>query len=133
MVAEEAHNLLVTGSIPVPAKLLIKGYIMYTPEEWILIKINSDDPHYRVFGSWRGGYLNGDSWKMNSGVTSVEMKGDYYLFNGASGSVYKCHKKAYGIRSPYNNSVLHDYKKKLKDKFEIFTKVPKIMEINWGL
>jgi hypothetical protein len=106
---------------------------MYTPEEWILIKINSDDPHYRVFGSWRGGYLDGDSWKMNSGVTSVEMKGDYYLFNGASGSVYKCHKKTYGIRSPYNNSVLHDYKKKLKDKFEVFTKVPKIMEINWGL
>lgn len=32
----------------------------YSPEEWQIIKINGTDPHYRVFGSWRGGYTTGD-------------------------------------------------------------------------
>lgn len=106
---------------------------MYVPDEWVIIKISGPDPHYRVFGSWRGGYLSGESWRMNSGVKSVEMEGDYYLFNGDSGSVYKCHKKAYGIRSFHNSTVLIKWKEKLKEKFKIFTKKPKIMEIDWKL
>ena len=105
----------------------------YTPEEWILIKIDGTPLHYKVFGSWRGGYISGDSWRMNSGVMSVEVEGDYYLFNGHSGSIYKCHKKAYGIRSPYNSSVLANYKERLKDKFTVLIKMPKIMEIDWNL
>lgn len=106
---------------------------MYTPEEWILVKINGPDQHYRVFGSWRGGYINGDSWRMNSGIKSVEVEKDYYLFKGASGSIYKCHKKLYGINSPYNNTVLAEYNKTMKEKFEILTEKPKILEINWQL
>lgn len=104
---------------------------MYTPDEWVLVKISGPDPHYRVFGSWRGGYLSGDSWRMNSGVTSVEKKGDYYLFHGKSGSVYKCHRKFYGVSSPYNESVLGSYKRKLKDKFKFFKKMPKIIGRDW--
>lgn len=83
--------------------------MMYNPEEWELVKIGGTDPHYRVFGSWRGGYLNGDSWRMNSGIKECVEDGDYYIFKGYSGSEYQCHKETYGIRSPWNASVLDDY------------------------
>ena len=103
----------------------------YTPEEWIIVKINSVSPHYRIFGSWRGSYTGSDSWRMNSGVTAVEVIGDYYMFNGSSGSIYKCHKKTYGIRSPYNASVLAEYKAKGKKMFKVFSKMPKILAMDW--
>jgi hypothetical protein len=84
----------------------------YVPEEWVLVKIGGTDPHYRVFGSWRGGYLDGDSWRMNSGIVDCQEYEDeegYYSFIGHSGSTYLCHKESYGIGSPYNMSVLQNY------------------------
>lgn len=79
---------------------------MYTPDLWLVVKVNGKDPHYRVFGSWYGGYLGSDSWRMNSGIKKVTVEDDIYLFEGSSGSVYRCHKKAYGI-SGYGSSVLN--------------------------
>ena len=76
----------------------------YTPAEWCLVRINDD--LVKVFGSWRGGYISGDSWRINSGIEKVEEDGDYWLFIGYSGSVYKCHKDGYTINSPYNNGIL---------------------------
>lgn len=64
-----------------------------TPNRWLLVEVG--DIH-KVFASWSGGYLDGDSWKLNSGIKSVEKDGDYFLFHGFSGSIYKCHKDAYG-------------------------------------
>jgi hypothetical protein len=77
----------------------------YTPDRWLIVKINGNDPHYRVFGSWYGGYAGSDSWKLNSGITEVKEEGDWYLFSGTSGSVYRCHKKGYGT-SGYGAGVL---------------------------
>ena len=55
--------------------------MMYTPDGWMIVKITGTNPHYRVFGSWRGGYLSGDSWRMNSGIISVKEDGEnYYVF-----------------------------------------------------
>lgn len=82
---------------------------MYTPDRWLLIKINGKDPHYRVFASWYGGYLGSDSWRMNSGITKVSEDDDFYHFEGSSGSVYHCHKKSHGI-SGYGASVLDNIK-----------------------
>ena len=79
---------------------------LYEPEEWVLVQIAEDS--VKVFGSWRGGYVSGDNWRMNSGIENVKEEDDYYLFEGYSGSVYVCWKKNYGIRSPYNLGVLHD-------------------------
>jgi len=70
----------------------------YTPDNWVVLKINGDDPHYRVLGGWSGGYAQGSSWRMNSGITRVEEDETYFKFFGASGSVYYCHKDAYGVR-----------------------------------
>lgn len=70
----------------------------YCPDYWTVVFINGTDPHYRVLAGWSGGYLHGDSWKLNSGITGVRQDGDYLLFSGASGSTYRCHKDSYGLR-----------------------------------
>lgn len=104
----------------------------YQPEEWCLVRVKGNDPHYRVFGSWRGGYVNGDSWRMNSGVVNCIEDGDYYIFEGFSGSTYRCHKKGYGIRSPYNSSVLSEYvtaSKGLVEAIETLIETP--LRMDW--
>lgn len=78
----------------------------YIPDEWCLVRINDD--LVKVFGSWRGGYVSGDNWRLNSGIENVKEEDDFYLFEGHSGSVYVCYKKNYGIRSLYNLGVLYD-------------------------
>lgn len=69
---------------------------MYEPDFWCVIKINSNDTHYRVFGTWASSYATGPSWRMNSGITKVEEEDEYFLFHGSSGSIYHCHKEMYG-------------------------------------
>lgn len=86
----------------------------YTPDKWLIIKCPTC---YKVFGTWHGGYLDGDSWRTNSGITNVEEESDYYLFYGESGSVYKCHKGHYGSTA-YGLSVLSQIKE--NQDFKIF-------------
>jgi hypothetical protein len=84
--------------------------ISETPDKWVVVKIdnNTDTSLYKVFATWSGGYLNGDRWKMNSGIKSMEYDDDYYYFIGHSGSCYKCHKKGYGTATSYGECVLND-------------------------
>lgn len=49
----------------------------YRPDNWVVIKVKSDDPHYRVLAGWSDGYLDGDSWRMNSGIVSCQAFSDY--------------------------------------------------------
>lgn len=104
---------------------------MLDVHQWVIVKISGDYHHYKVFASWSGGYVSGDSWRLNSGITKVEEDGDWYLFHGKSGSIYRCHKDSYGITSPFNNSVLAGYKHRLGDKFEILQEKPDVMNIDW--
>ena len=84
--------------------------ISETPDKWVVVKIDNklDTPFYKVFATWAGGYLDGDRWKLNSGIKSVESDDDYYYFIGHSGSCYKCHKKGYGTATSYGEGVLMD-------------------------
>lgn len=92
---------------------------MYTPDRWIVVEIDDNgEKHQRVFAGWYGGYLKGDSWRMNSGITVVDDCGDYYDFMGESGSVYRCYKNAYGM-SMYMQSVLAGFMKQQTDTFKI--------------
>lgn len=104
---------------------------METPDRWVLLKIGGEDPHYKIFASWRGGYLSGDSWRMNSGIVGVTKEGDFYLFRGASGSVYRCHKDGYGIASSYSASVADGYCKRSKGIIKLLKKMPKVMRMDW--
>lgn len=70
---------------------------MYTPDKWIILKIKHEqETIFKVLAGWSGSYLEGQSWKINNGITKVSEEGQFYLFEGYSGSIYKCHKKAYG-------------------------------------
>lgn len=85
--------------------------ISEAPHAWVIIKMTSvgddqDNTYYKVFASWAGGYLDGDRWKMNSGISRVEEDEEYYYFYGMSGSCYACHKEVYGIRTSYSQDVL---------------------------
>lgn len=67
----------------------------YTPDNWVIVKMTRPEGViHKVLAGWSGGYLNGDSWRMNSGIVRTSQDGDYILFYGESGSVYKCHKDA---------------------------------------
>ena len=81
----------------------------YNPDGWGIVKIipNDKEPIYKVFGSWGGGYLDGDSWRLNSGIVSFSEDDEYYYFGGSSGSVYKCYKGGEGNITAYNLSIIN--------------------------
>lgn len=96
----------------------------YNPDKWLLVRITNKDGkvYEKVFGTWSGGYLGEDRWRMNSGIERVTEDDDFYYVHGSSGSVYKCHKKMYGATawgtsvvnaflnsSDYDVEVIEDY------------------------
>jgi hypothetical protein len=85
----------------------------YNPDKWVIIKIKESD-NYKVLGSWSGGYLDGDSWRLSSGIVKIEEKGDYFLIRNHSGSTYKCHKKMAGM-----NVIASSVFSSIEDKAEI--------------
>ena len=76
----------------------------HTPDNWVVIKFTQqvksgntgygrkEKVFYKVLGGWSGGYLNGSSWRLNSGIVDVEETVDSYIFIGHSGSRYICDK-----------------------------------------
>ena len=87
----------------------------YFPDNWVVLKIKPSKgsfPIYKVLAGWSGGYTQGDSWRINSGITKVTLEGDnHFKFWGHSGSCYVCHKDSY--RLTMANSHVYN---QLKDK-----------------
>ena len=82
----------------------------YCPDRWVVLKLEpkDDDTKYRLFGGWYGGYLNGDSWRANSGIIKIVEQETHYEVYGTSGSIYKCAKGCEGL-SGYMSSVLNSF------------------------
>lgn len=102
--------------------------------KWLVIFIKSDDPHYRLFMSFGGGYMNGDSWRMNSGITRVEFNDDQYpvtmwTFIGASGSSYTVHKDMYGA-TIFGAGILDNFIKTSAEKNAEITVMPE--DTDWS-
>ena len=77
---------------------------VYRPDNWVLVRIpNSEGSFYKVLAGWSGGYLDGNSWRLNSGVTRLEETYDCYYFFGQSGSEYQCRKAGEEVRE----NILH--------------------------
>ena len=72
--------------------------IEHSPDNWVVIFMDGHDPHYRVLGGWSGGYTQGSSWRMNSGITKVQEDESFYYFYSFSGSRYRCGKESYGLK-----------------------------------
>ena len=76
------------------------------PNRWVILEVNNGkEVINKVFAGWLGGYLDGDSWKLNSGNVSEAEFDDRWEFTGYSGSVYVCYKNAYG-QSAYMGQIL---------------------------
>jgi hypothetical protein len=91
--------------------------ISESPERWVILKLPNN--YYKVFATWVGGYLDGDIWKLNSGINKVEQDEDFYYFIGFSGSCYKCHKNGYGTATSYGLDVLNKLIEQGQGKIEI--------------
>jgi len=76
----------------------------HKPDKWCLVDLG--EGVVKVMACWSGGYLDGDSWKLNSGIESVEDGESAWRFIGHSGSVYECRKNGYG-QTAYGAAVLH--------------------------
>jgi hypothetical protein len=97
----------------------------------MIVKINGTNPHYRVFATWSGGYLDGDSWKLNSGITSVTEEDGHYLFAGSSGSVYRCAKHSYGSTGYGWGIIDHIIRQKPELAIEVLPETTNVMELNY--
>lgn len=72
---------------------------MNTPDSWVVLKITTEtEVIHKVLAGWSGGYLYGDSWRLNSGITLAFVREDSVDFYGNSGSLYHCRKDSYGLR-----------------------------------
>lgn len=78
---------------------------MYIPDNWVVLRFDNDNEVlYKILVGWSGGYLHGDSWKINSGIVKVEETKDYYDVFGYSGSRYRCRKQLETLRN--NNAYI---------------------------
>lgn len=85
----------------------------YVPDGFRLFILNNNSTESLfLFGSWRGGYLNGDSWRRNSGTKKLVVREvddeTFYYFLGYSGSVYAVIAEREGMLGFHNQSV-YDY------------------------
>ena len=96
----------------------------YRPDRWVIVKIvTATECLYKVFATWSGGYGGSDSWKMNSGITQANLVDDRWEFAGYSGSVYSCHKDAYGTNG-YGGNVLQGFISQAKNQGSIIEIMP---------
>ena len=106
--------------------------IDYYPDGWVVVKITRETDNlliYKVFASWGGGYLNGDSWKLNSGIQSVAETETDYEFTGHSGSVYGCSKRGYNRLTSYSMGVLNRVIEQAKEEGIVTEIMPE--ETDW--
>ena len=92
---------------------------MTHPDRWVVLKITTEtDVIYKVLAGWSGGYLYGDSWRLNSGINIVFERKDQVDFYGNSGSLYVCQKGAYGLRMS-TAGIYNDIVSRFGDKVEM--------------
>ena len=103
----------------------------YYPDNWVILKItNEDETIYKVLAGWSGGYLDGDAWRMNSGITKVEQNGGFYEFYGQTGSIYVCHKDTYRLTMA-NAGMYNQLKEQFGDAVELMPEDTDWMEVEW--
>jgi len=70
-------------------------------DNWVIVEISDKDGSvagYKVLMGTSGGYTDGDSWRMNSGIKDWTEESNNYIFSGYSGSSYTCPKNREGVR-----------------------------------
>jgi len=105
----------------------------YEPNYWVILKLEPEtekEPIYKILGGWSGGYLDGDSWRMNSGITKCHYDEPWWYFDGHSGSVYRVHINAYGLRGMCTG-IYNQLKDKHGDKVTLMPDGTNWNDIEW--
>lgn len=81
---------------------------IYYPNSWKVLEVEKDgEIQYRILADFKGGYLDGDSWRLSSGAVRVEENNKAFEVVNHTGSVYVCNKgqEGFGIlsKSVYDN------------------------------
>jgi hypothetical protein len=79
---------------------------MYSPDSYRVILIDTPTGQLvKLFASWSGGYLDGDSYRINSGTEVIIEEQNNYFFYGFSGSIYKLNKYNHGSLTSYSAGI----------------------------
>ena len=97
----------------------------YTPDVWVVLEFDGPQlevPTRKVFAGWYGGFAGSNSWKLNSGITKVRCEGEWFEFDGYSGSIYRCHNNNYHM-SGLMHGVLSNWLKAADERGDITIKI----------
>jgi len=102
----------------------------YTPDCWVVLEFTTaKETIQKVFAGWYGGFMDGDSWKLNSGITAVRSDDQgHYEFDGYSGSTYYCHFNGYYMNGSMRD-ILANWLKQADEHGDIKIKVLSLDEI----
>lgn len=91
----------------------------YYPDNWVVLKITTEEETlYKVLAGWSGGFVQGDSWQMNSGIVAVDKQAYNWEFYGYSGSIYICHQGSYRLTMA-TAGIYNKLKKEFGDRIEL--------------
>lgn len=104
----------------------------YNPNVWVVVKIHppGHKMYYRILAGWYGGYLDGDSWKMSSGIVKVVDQETHFEVYNESGSLYNCHKEAERT-SFYTQGIFESYKQQADEQGWVF-EIVKMKDTEYG-
>jgi len=101
--------------------------------KWSILKFTINNKvAFKLYRGYYGGYLSGDGWLLNSGISSIEsdfVEGvPVYVVHGESGSVYVVPVANEGMTS-YMLAVLHHWKMNIEETNSIeISSVKEFME-----
>ena len=88
----------------------------YTPDTWVILLFDSPDygKVYKVFAGWYGGFSQGDSWKLSSGIKTFVSEGKFYSSLQESGSTYNLYKQSEKL-SGYQYGLLAGWREQMDE------------------
>jgi len=101
-------------------------------DNWVIVE-SPDKSHHRVLAGSSGSYLNGDSWKLNSGIAAVTYDDPHLFVKGESGSVYQLNKDSELVRMNIAGVLSQIVEKGWKRVDDAFGKLLPELEKNEGV
>jgi len=87
---------------------------VYTPDAWVILElVTPEETIYKLLAGWIGGYLGSDSWKLSSGIESMNEFDDRYEFPNYSGSLYVCYKNNEGMTG-YTSTIFNGFVRQIE-------------------
>ena len=88
----------------------------YEPDTWVILLFDYPDygKVHKVFAGWYGGYAQGDSWKLSSGIKTFVNEGKFYSSLQESGSTHNLCKQSEKL-SGYQHGLLNVWREQLDE------------------